>query len=121
MDHRLVRPTSLVIIKIVLGKSARIQDAKLRTDRRPLEWRWLPAIIKPRPHKRPRHIGPRRIIVHPLLRGHRPLWSVHVVRRKMRPRIVVEINPARADRAGLLRPDARLLGMVRMIIIGISM
>src|SRR6516162_6120556 len=51
MQHRLVRPPGLVIIKEVFGETAHVHDAKVGIDARPAVRRRFTAIIETRPDK----------------------------------------------------------------------
>ena len=51
VQHGVRRPPRLVIVKVVLRKTARVQNAEMRIDARPPIGRRLAAIIKTRPDK----------------------------------------------------------------------
>ena len=60
MQHGVRRPPRLVVIKSVLRKTARVENAEVRVDARPPIWRRLATIIKTGPDKRAGKPRPRR-------------------------------------------------------------
>src|SRR5262245_6015792 len=96
MQHRVCRPPRPVIIKIVLWKTACIENAKMRVDARPRIRSRLAAIIKTRPHETTREPWTRGEVTPPALRRVRPAWRIHVVGADVAARFVVLINAARA-------------------------
>ncbi len=79
MQNGVRRPPRLVIIKIVLRKTAHVEHAEMRIDARPAVRRRLATIIKTGPHEtaaQPRTVGEK---APPCFRRLRPLGVVHVI------------------------------------------
>src|ERR1017187_9804614 len=105
----MIRPPRLVIEKIVLGKSASVEDAELRTDRRPIERRHLTAIIKAGPLEKPRHVRPPGVVGPRLLRLRAPVGLVHVVSRQVLMGAVLNVNPACGESTRVFRGHGRFV------------
>ena len=105
MQHRLVRPPRLVILKVVLGKTAGVEDAEMRIDARPVVRRRLAAIIKTRPDESAGEPRTHREEAPPAFGGVRPRRRVFVVGAHVAARLVVRVNAARAHGAGLFGAD----------------
>src|SRR5258706_16152875 len=92
----------------------------MRIDARPYVGRRLAAIIKSRPHEaaaQPRTVGE---ITPPSLGGVRPRRRIVVVGADVTAHLVVLVNAARADGAGLFRADLRLRWMSGVIAVHLA-
>src|SRR5271170_134800 len=116
MQNDFVAPPRLIVIKIVLRKTAGVHDAELRTDARPVVRRRLTAIIKTRPDKSAGEPWTRGKKWPPVLRR-LTIQRLAVVSGHITVFRVVRVNAARGDSAGLLRADFRLRRMLAVIIV----
>src|ERR1039458_2073207 len=102
MQNGVPRPARLIIIKIVLGKTAHVEHAEMRIHAWPRIRRRLAAIIKSRPDEtaaQPRTVGE---ITPPTLRR---LCSSCIVSADITALRVILVDASRGDRAGLFRAD----------------
>src|SRR6185436_8167210 len=105
MQHRFPSPPGLVVIVVVLGKAADVDDAELRADGGPAIGRRLTAIVETRPGKSAGEILTRGIKLPPLRGALGPGSLVEVVRADPVPDLIRDIDAASRERAGRLRSD----------------
>ena len=111
MQHGLRAPLRLIVVIVVLGKSARVHDPEVRADARPtIERRRLAAVVEPGPDESAGDVGSIRHVRPPGLRGRGPPWMIGVVRGYVALRIVAAIDAARADRTAGLAAENRQIG-----------
>ena len=111
MQHGLRAPPCFVVIKVVLGEAAHVDDAELRVDRRPSVGRGLAAIVEAGPGKAARQPFPRAIKLPPLLGQFRPRRMNRIVGAHPVAQLVSLVDAACADGARGFRTDARLFGV----------
>ena len=114
MEHGLGTPPCLIVIKIVLGKTAHIHNAKLRVDGRPGVGRGLAAIVESGPGKASGQPFPCGVKLPPLLGEFRPRSMIQVVGAYPVTQLVGRINASRGNGAGRLRANA---GLFRMLLV----
>ena len=109
-------PPRAVVIIIVLGEAAGVEDSELRADAREgVVGRRLAAIVEAGPDEAAGDVRPVGDDRPPFLGGGRPPRMLGVVGADDVARRVVGIFAARRDRASGLRAVDRLLGMARVI------
>src|SRR5271165_7193382 len=105
-QYGLVSPPGLVVIEVVLGKTAHVDDAELRVDRRPAVRCGLAAVIEAGPGKASGEPFAGGIEFPPLFGGFRPWRIVQVIGTYPVAQLVGRINAARGHGAGRFRADA---------------
>src|SRR5580704_869880 len=94
VDDRFVRPPGLIVVKIVLRKTAGVHDAEMGVNARPAIGRRFAAIVETRPRKsagQPWTVGE---ILPPRLGGVRPTRGIVVVGADVTAFLVIRIDSA---------------------------
>src|SRR5580692_9340614 len=111
VQYGLRSPPRLVVIEVIFGEAAHVDDAELRVNRRPSIGRGLAAIVEASPGEAAGEPFARRIELPPLFGQLRPVRMIQVIGADPIAQFVGGIDSAGADCAGGFAAHARGLRM----------